>query len=286
MTVWLLRHALELVELLRGHRCADLLHRLGLSEDELTRWAQITTRMVVPFHDDGIISQFDGYPHLATFDTDRYRTRYGNLGRLDLILATEGDTPNRYQVGKQADVLMLLYLLSAEELRDLLVGLGYTWPPSALRRTIDYYFHRVVHGSTLSRVVHSWVQARTDRGCSWHCLTQALAADLHDTQGGTTPEGIHLGAMAGTLELAERCYLGLETRDDALRINPLLPEEITHLHTMLRYRGHHLRITATQRELTVTALPCEARPVTVCLGDRSTRLGGGDSATIPLSPHQ
>lgn len=106
--------------------------------------------------------------------------------------------------------------LSAEELRDLLAGLGYAWPDEALRRIIDFYFARMSHGSTLSRVVHAWVHARTDRAASWGCFTEALAADLHDTQGGTTREGIHLGAMAGTIDLAERCYLGLETREDAL----------------------------------------------------------------------
>jgi trehalose/maltose hydrolase-like predicted phosphorylase len=41
---------------------------------------------------------------------------YGNIGRLDLILESEGDTTNRYRVSKQADVLMLFYLISAETL--------------------------------------------------------------------------------------------------------------------------------------------------------------------------
>jgi hypothetical protein len=40
---------------------------------------------------------------------------YGNIGRLDLILESEGDTTNRYRVSKQADVLMFFYLISAEE---------------------------------------------------------------------------------------------------------------------------------------------------------------------------
>jgi trehalose/maltose hydrolase-like predicted phosphorylase len=71
----------------------------------------------VPFHDDGIISQFEGYDELEEFDWDGYREKYGDIHRLDRILEAEGDTPNRYKVSKQADVLMLFYLFSADELR-------------------------------------------------------------------------------------------------------------------------------------------------------------------------
>jgi HAD superfamily hydrolase (TIGR01509 family) len=284
MTVWLLRRALEVVDLLRCRNCGELPDRLGIDAGELARWAEITTRMHVPFHDDGIISQFDGYDALAPFDVTGHAARYANIGRLDLILAADGDSPNRYQVGKQADVLMLLYLLSAEELRELLAGLGYPWPEGALRRTVDYYFARMSHGSTLSRVVHAWVHARTDRARSWECLTEALSADLHDTQGGTTREGVHLGAMAGTIDLAERCYLGLETRDDALWLNPRLPDETVRVRTTLSYRGHRLQIIATHADLTVAASPCDAAPVTVYAAGRQLTVSGGHDATVPLRP--
>ena len=43
-------------------------------------------------------------------DLDAYRDRYGNIGRLDLILEAEDDHTNHYQTSKQADVLMLFYL--------------------------------------------------------------------------------------------------------------------------------------------------------------------------------
>ncbi len=284
MTVWLLRRALDALELLRCHHCAGLPERMGVTGDELVRWADVAAHMYVPFHSDGVISQFDGYEKLAPFDLAGYTARYGNVGRLDLVLAAEGDTPNRYQVGKQADVLMLLYLLADEELRRLLADLGYPWPEDALRRTVDYYFARMSHGSTLSRVVHAWVHARTDRTQSWQCFTEALSADVLDTQGGTTRDGIHLGAMAGTIDLAERCFLGLETRDDALWLNPRLPEPVNRLETRLVYRGHRLHITATHIKLTVTTSPCDRAPVTVHAAGTRIRMGGGQSTTVALTP--
>ena len=84
----------------------------------------ISHKMRIVFHDDGIISQFEGYGKLKEFDWDLYRKKYGDIHRLDRILEAEGDTPNRYKISKQADVLMLFYLLSAEELSEIFERLG------------------------------------------------------------------------------------------------------------------------------------------------------------------
>jgi hypothetical protein len=59
-------------------------------------------------------------------------------------------------------------------------------------RKLDHYLKRASHGSTLSGVVNAWVLARSDRPRSWRLFTEALRSDLHDVQGGTTAEGIHL----------------------------------------------------------------------------------------------
>ena len=93
--------------------------------------------------------------------------RYGDISRLDRILEAEGDSTNRYKVSKQADVLMLFQLLTAEELYALLDRLGYPHDRRTIPRTIAYYLDRTCHGSTLSKVVHAWVLARSDRRRAW-----------------------------------------------------------------------------------------------------------------------
>jgi trehalose/maltose hydrolase-like predicted phosphorylase len=45
---------------------------------------------------------------------------------------------------------MLLYLLSADELTELLQGLGYELAPDQIERTVAYYLERTSHGSTRS----------------------------------------------------------------------------------------------------------------------------------------
>ena len=117
----------------------------------------------MPFHDDGIISQFEGYDALRELDWEDYRVRYGNIQRLDLILEAENDSPNRYKLSKQADVLMLFYLFSAEELEELFRRLDYPFVYDTIPKNVTYYAARSSHGSTLCRVVHAWVLARSDR---------------------------------------------------------------------------------------------------------------------------
>ncbi|WP_378731074.1 beta-phosphoglucomutase family hydrolase [Nocardia brasiliensis] len=282
LTAWILARAGDVVELLTGRDCDLLWNRLRLRQDEPAHWDRISRRLRIPFHADGIISQFDGYENLAEFDWDRYRSRYGNIGRLDLILQAEGDTTNRYKLSKQADVLMLFYLFSAEELRDIFDRLGYPLPPELIPRTVDYYLARTSHGSTLSRLVHAWVLARTDRALSWRLFTQALDADLADTQGGTTREGVHIGAMAGTADMVLRCYGGVETRHDVLRLHPVLPTELPQASFTLNYRGQPLTITLTHTRVTVRLHPSAAAPIRVCVEDTEKTLSSGQTWDVPL----
>ena len=83
------------------------------------------------------------------------------------MLEAEGDSTNRYKVSKQPDVLMLLYLLSRDELCGLLANMGYEVTEEQLARTVDYYLARTSHGSTLSSVVTAWVLARYDPDEAW-----------------------------------------------------------------------------------------------------------------------
>ena len=165
--------------------------------------------MRVVFHADGVLTQFEGYEDLREFDWEGYRDKYGDIQRLDRVLEAEGDSTDRYKVSKQADVLMLLFLLSRHELRELLAGLGYEVSDEQLARTVSYYLDRTSHGSTLSSVVSAWVLARYRTEEAWRFLQRALDSDVADVQSGTTADGIHLGAMAGTVDLVLRCLTGL-----------------------------------------------------------------------------
>ncbi len=282
LVAWLLARANDMVAVLPRRRCEELFARLGIESADLELWYEVSRKLKVPFHGDGIISQFDGYEQLAELDWAACRENHGNIQRLDRILEAEGKSPNDYKVSKQADVLMLFYLFSAEELDLIFEDLGYPFDRDAIRRNIDYYLARTSHGSTLSLIVHAWVLARADREQSWDLFRQALDSDIKDIQGGTTPEGIHTGAMAGTVDLVQRNYLGIETRSGTLHFNPLLPEAIDCLRVRLRYRRHHLDVEATRTRLRVSSLPEVAPMIEIAYRSHFRKLAPGDAHEFRL----
>ncbi|MBN1271651.1 MAG: glycoside hydrolase family 65 protein [Candidatus Aminicenantes bacterium] len=276
LAVWVLNKALELFDILDENRMEELCESICLSSDELNRWDDIRKKMYVPIQKNGIISQFEGYEKLKEFDWEGYEKKYGDIQRLDRILEAEGDSPNIYQVSKQADVLMLFYLFSAEELEDIFRQLKYEFDREIIPKNISYYIKRTSHGSTLSRVVHSWVLARSERTRSWDLFNEALKSDVADIQGGTTPEGIHLGAMAGTLDILQRCYPGIETREDMLLFNPYLPDNIKKENFFIRYRGQSLYIEISHNKLRIESLRTKAVPIKLGCGEKICLLKSGE----------
>ena len=282
MAVWVLQRALQTLEELPPHYREELIDELTVRDEELERWRDITRKMTVVFHADGVLSQFEGYEQLREFDWDGYRERYGDIHRLDRLLEAEGDSADRYKVSKQADVLMLLFLLSRNELCALLAELGYTVTEEQLERTLDYYLRRTSHGSTLSSVVNAWVLARYEPEEAWPFLQRALDSDVSDVQGGTTAEGIHLGAMAGTVDIVLRCLTGLRPRGAVLRFDPAVPAQIKQLRFSIHYRGHRVDVAFAQDRLTVSSRPGPARPITVLVGAESVELHPGAGHVFAL----
>lgn len=275
--------AADLLSYLPESRGAALRERMGLEDDELRVWDDMSRRMYVPFHADGIISQFEGYEDLEELDWDAYRARYGNIQRLDRILRAEGDDPNRYKLAKQADTVMLFYLFSEDRLRHRFDRLGYAYTDDTARRNILYYDRRTSHGSTLSFVTHAAALASIDPDSSWERFLAALESDVGDVQGGTTKEGIHLGVMAGTLDLMQRGYVGTEIRDDVLHFDPRLTERIDGLSFWMQFRRTPMRVAIAGGELRVTAYSEGfSGPVKVALGDEVHELGAGESCRFAL----
>ncbi|MEU9669091.1 glycosyl hydrolase family 65 protein [Streptomyces bobili] len=279
---WVLGRALDLLRRLPSRRRQELRDRVRLDDDEPPRWEEISRRLWVPFH-RGVISQFEGYDDLAELDWDAYRTRYDRIRRLDRILEAEGDTVNRYKASKQADVLMLGYLFSPGELRQLFERLGYPLDDEVWRGTVDYYLRRTSHGSTLSGLVHGLVLARARRAEAWQYVQEALEADIADIQGGTTGEGIHLGAMAGTLDLVQRGLTGMETREDALWLDPVPLPALSEYGFSMRYRGHWgVRIRRLNGQLEVGVPDSEESAIRVVLADRAVTVAPGEICTLVL----
>ena len=283
MVAWIAHTAPRVLNLLPKSRRAALRISLGLTDDELRTWDAMSRRMFVPFHGEGIISQFEGYVDLEELDWERYRAEHPNIGRLDRILKATGDDPNRYQLAKQADAVMLFFLFSDDELRELHDRLGYHHDPDLARRTINYYDQRTSHGSTLSLVTHAAVLSGLDPESSWKRFLIALESDVSDIQGGTTKEGIHMGVMSGTLDLLQRGYVGASVRDGVLHFAPKLTDQLDGLTFPMQFHGTWIRVSISGKELTVhTLAEGFSRPVRIGIGEEVRELAAGEKWVAPL----
>ena len=285
MVAWLCDIADKLLALLPASRAEELRERFSIGDDELAVWRDMSRRMFVPFHDDGIISQFEGYEDLEELDWDAYRAKYGNIQRLDRILRAEGKDPNLYKVTKQADTVMLFFLFRDEELREVFGRLGYAYDAGTISRNVTYYDRRTSHGSTLSFVTHAGVLAAIDPESSWERFLVALRSDVEDIQGGTTKEGIHMGVMAGTLDLVQRSYAGTYISDGVLCFDPRLPNRLASLSFSMQFRETPIQLTLTRDRLTL-ALHAEggSRSVRVAVRGDVRKLSVGDRTVFELSP--
>ena len=286
MVAWICEQAQVVLGLLTERRRDTLRAKIGLTDDEIAKWGEMSRKMFVPFHDDGIISQFEGYEALKELDWDAYRAAHRNIQRLDRILRAEGDDPDRYKLAKQADTVMLFFLFAPEEIRLLFERLGYDWDDDSPERNIDYYDRRTSHGSTLSYIAHAGVLARIDPEQSWERFLVALESDIGDVQGGTTKEGIHLGVMAGTLDLVQGAYTGAEIRDGVLYFAPTLTDRLDGLSFPMQVRGTPIRVTLREDELTVVITGGFSRPIKVGIGEDVRELGAGERCTFKLAERE
>jgi trehalose/maltose hydrolase-like predicted phosphorylase len=131
-------------------------------------------------------------------------------------------------------------------------------------------------------VVHAWVLARSDRVRSLGYFAEALQSDVSDIQEGTAAEGIHLGAMAGTVDLVQRALTGIEVSGDVLRLNPRLPEEVERLDMRIRYRGHSLDLRITGDTLSVRSRDRGAVPIQLAVRGETCELAGAGTRAFPL----
>ena len=175
-------------------------------------------RLHVPFHRRASSASSTGYGDLAELDWDGYRQplrRHPPAGPDPGGRGRHRQPLPGLQAGRRADAR--LPLLARRARRGCSARLGL--PPRRRTpgaRTVDYYLHRTSHGSTLSGLVHAWVLARVRPRRGLDVLPGGADRATSPTSRAAPPaEGIHLGAMAGTLDLVQRGLTGLETRDQA-----------------------------------------------------------------------
>jgi len=257
MAAWVIEKALHIIDtMIADEEKTALLLKAEISEDEIERWRDIAQKMTIPVDKNGLIHQFEGYMDLEELDWDEYRRKYDNIHRIDRILKAEGLSPDSYKIAKQADVLMLFYVLNKGELETIFKRLGYSFSKDMMRKNFEYYSPRTSHGSTLSMIVHAFIArllGYEDKAMEY--FMETLRSDIYDTQGGTTQEGIHAGVMGGTLDFFLRSFAGLRLLEDRICLNPRLPDQWQSIKFHVRYKNIWFDVVTTKKELTILAKP-------------------------------
>lgn len=280
MAVWTLHCAERLLQTLGPEQAASLCAELQIDDQELGRWRDICARMYLPFRHDGVLSEFEGFDDLKEPPTQWLTD---TRPRLDWMLEARGDSCEHYQLTKQADVLMLLHLLPAEELQAILTRLGYAMTTDTLKRTVDYHMAHITHESSLSRAVCAGALAAFDRDESWRYFRATLHVDLEAKSDRGVREGVHLGAMSGSLDTLQRHYLGIRPTPEGLAILPAIPPQLPDLETGLTYRGMRVGVRLESGKLSVESEPGNNRPLDITDAQGTYRLGPGQSITLDVA---
>jgi trehalose/maltose hydrolase-like predicted phosphorylase len=112
----------------------------------------------------------------------------------------------------------------------------------------------------------------------------ALRSDAEDVQGGTTQEGIHMGVMAGTLDLMQRAYPGIEIRDGVLCFQPRLPAEVDRVEFGIQFQRTPLHVALDHDRLTLAVHRDGAcGPIRIAVGEEERELCPGDTEAFELS---
>jgi trehalose/maltose hydrolase-like predicted phosphorylase len=280
---WTLDRAQLVLTLLSEPDADALRQRLALEPNEPEHWQAVAEGLYLPFVDDQLLSQFEGFDRL---EAPPQEWLHGNRPRLDWMLEARHDSCDRYQLTKQADVLMAYYLLPRQTLQRLLSRLGYPHDTASTRRTVAYHLARITHESRLSKVVCAGALADIDREASWWYFQQSLETDLGSPGNGGTQEGVHLGAMCGSLDVLQRHYLGVRLELDGLHVFPSPPPGLQQVRLSLVFRQARLHLQLANGSLRVSADDENAGAVPLHYAEGMCLLGPGESFGIAVRPQE
>jgi maltose phosphorylase len=240
-------HAIEDVSAAWPMECAALLDRLTCHARERADWEEKARAMIVPADEQtGIIEQHDGYFDLPHIDISSIPDE-----EFPLYAHWSYDRIFRYDMIKQPDVLMFLFLLNGQ------------FPAEQKAANYHYYAPRCIHESSLSPSVHSILAAELGRKEEARDLFRfATRIDL-DNYNRNTAEGLHMTSLAAAWMNIVYGFGGLRSDGAVLSLDPALPEPWTACRFRLRYRGATIEVAMNRGTATVRLV--DGPPVTVRL---------------------
>lgn len=230
-----LRFAVEVVRRLAEeapHAYAQLCERLRLDPAEVDAWERAAEGMHVPYSEDLRV-----HPQDAHFlEREVWDLAATPPEQKPLLLHFHPLVIYRFQVLKQADVVLALLLASDEFTRD------------EKRRDFEYYDALTTGDSTLSAVVQSVIAAEVGyRELAYRYFEHALHVDLADLHRNSS-DGAHIASAGGVWTALVQGFAGMRdgaTNGDGRRLSfdPRLPAHWGGLRFKLQWRGSRVAVS-------------------------------------------
>ena len=230
---WTIDKAIEYAELLQAEKpelYGPLNDKLGL-DALLPVWKDQTVKFYLTKpNENGVLPQDSTYLTLKDIDLTKYK-KQAHVGGIYKDYNQEQIT--KMQVSKQADVMVLFYLLEDLFPREIKVS------------SFNYYEPRCLHDSSLSLCTHSMLSAdvgNVDMG--YELYKKACLIDLDNKAPHSSDAGIHAASCGGIWQCAVQGFGGLRMLGGKLRISPNLPEEWKSLDYTAMWQGQRIAVHA------------------------------------------
>jgi alpha,alpha-trehalose phosphorylase len=224
-----LRFAIATVEEIQRNdkeRFGTLMRRTGLRVAELSEWKVAAERMYIPY---------DAERRIHPQDENFLEKEVWDLGNtpvedFPLLLHYHPLVLYRYQVIKQADVVLAMFLLGDE------------FSLEQKRRNFEYYDPLTTGDSSLSASIQSIVAAEIgDLERAYDYAVEATVMDLADV-GGNVKDGAHIASMGGTWMALVYGFAGMRDYDGRISFRPRNIPRLRKLGFPLQVRGQVLRV--------------------------------------------
>ena len=264
-----LSSAAATVRRLREERPADyiaLVHEVGLQPGEAEWWERAAAAMHVPFDDKrGIHPQDDTFLDREVWDLATTQRE-----KFPLLLHYHPLVIYRYQVLKQSDVILAMFLLGDE------------FSEEQKRRNFEYYDPLTTGDSSLSACVQSIIAAEIGKHReALEYFEYALLMDLANVAGNVS-DGVHIAAAAGVWSSLVFGFGGVRDFGGRLSFAPRLPRGWKELAFSLRFCDRQIRVQLTHDE--ECYLLDEGAPLEVTIRGEPHLLSPGTAVAIILPP--
>ncbi|WP_214466315.1 glycoside hydrolase family 65 protein [Microbacterium flavescens] len=241
-----------------------MVDRLGLDPAEPEGWERAAEAMHIPFSPDlGIHPQDHVFLEREIWDLENTPP-----DKRPLLLHFHPLVIYRYQVLKQADVVLALFLQ------------GNHFSDEDKLADFEYYDPLTTGDSTLSAVVQAILAAEVGyQDLALEYFRQSIFVDLADLHHNAS-DGVHVASAGGVWTALVSGFGGMRDHFGELSFDPRLPAAWPELSFVLHWHGTRLQITITRDELRIAA--SDGDPVGFSVRGTGYVVGAGEEVSVPL----